>query len=68
MTFDNDIEEVFIFQNSYGDNWHYNGFGKIHYSYIINITKAIAINKSCIKDNNSLNVKDDDYIFNMDNA
>lgn len=44
-----DDEEVFIFQNSYGKDWHFGGFGKIHYSYIGNITKAIAIEKTCVK-------------------
>lgn len=44
-----DEEQVFIFQNSYGSKWHYNGFGKIHYSFLSNITKAISLDRSCIK-------------------
>ena len=46
----NEDEETFIFQNSYGTEWHYGGFGKIHYSYLKNITEGLCINHSCIKD------------------
>ena len=63
----NDEEQVFIFQNSYGKKWHYNGFGKLHYSYLTNITKAISIERSCIKSDeiNEINFIDilDDILF-----
>ena len=61
-----DEEQVFIFQNSYGVSWHYSGFGKLHYSYLNRVTKAIAIDKSCIKDDeepNNINLLDFGYII-----
>ena len=61
-----DDEEVLLFQNSYGSDWHYNGFGKIHYSYINNFTKALAIEKSCIKDDESDELIVDDYCYILD--
>ena len=63
-----DEEEVYIFQNSYGPDWHYGGFGKIHYSYISNITKSIALEKSCIKNDENLisSFKCEDYQYILD--
>lgn len=48
-------EEVFIFQNSYGSKWKYEGFGKIHYSFISSIKNAIALDRSCVKSGSSKN-------------
>lgn len=57
-----DSEQVFIFQNSYGAHWQFEGFGKIHYSYITNIRIAVALNKSCVKGEESSGVAVGDYI------
>lgn len=44
-----DVEQVLIFQNSYGEKWKYGGFGKLHYSCLTNITHAITLNQTCVK-------------------
>lgn len=62
-----DEEQVLIFQNSYGPEWKYDGFGKLHYSCIPNIRKAIALNKSCIKADGFFELHVDDYMFIADN-
>lgn len=61
-----DEEQVLIFQNSYGTKWKYDGFGKLHYSCIPNIYKAIALNRSCIKDDVNFEMTDDNYLFIME--
>ncbi len=44
-----DEEQVIIFQNSYGTSWKYGGFGKLHYSCIVNIVHATTLNRTCVK-------------------
>lgn len=38
-----DVEEVFIFQNSQGKSWQFEGFGKISYNAMNKIVKAVTI-------------------------
>lgn len=52
-----DEEQVLLFQNSYGETWKYAGFGKLHYSCISNIDRAVTLNRTCVK---SENAKSDD--------
>lgn len=46
----NDEKELFIFQNSYGKKWKYSGFGKLHYSFISSIQRAVCFSETCVND------------------
>lgn len=44
-----DNERVIYFQNSYGDKWGNNGFGRLSYDYIPYLTLMYSMDESCIK-------------------
>ena len=58
-----DSERVIYFQNSYGEEWGLNGFGRISYDYISHFDLLYSMDESCIKGYESdeeKNVNDDD--------
>lgn len=44
-----DIEKIYWFQNSYGENWGFNGFGKISYDCISLFKLMYSMDESCLK-------------------
>lgn len=46
-----DLNNELIYQNSFGEEWGYNGFGKINYNYIPYFNLLYSMDESCIKNN-----------------
>lgn len=47
-----DSEKYLLFQNSFGEEWGYDGFGKISYDYIPLFSLLYSMDESCIKNDN----------------
>lgn len=60
-----DNDNTFIFQNSYGTLWHDKGFGRLHYSYLDNINEAYALNKTCVKSEESNEEICDETVYQL---